>query len=161
MGRDVDGHLLVRAQPSPDSCQPAGSQGDPFSTAGGQRCCRTDGPSAERVRGRSCAQDRRSHRKHRVVVPVAYTLAALARERGLAFAPDALHGGPFLLPTDILTIAEMPRPEPPQPPLHSEGLVLSLLGVADPATLTEWFAVPADGGRVVDELRSREFVLGS
>lgn len=39
--------------------------------------------------------------------------------------------------------------------LRSEGLMLSLLGAADPATLTEWFAALADGGHVVDDLQER------
>jgi PhnB protein len=40
-------------------------------------------------------------------------------------------------------------------PLRCEGLMLSLLGTADPATLRTWFAGLAEGGRVVDDLRKR------
>lgn len=40
-------------------------------------------------------------------------------------------------------------------PLHAEGLMLSLLGNADPATLRRWFARLADGGEVLDDLRKR------
>jgi uncharacterized glyoxalase superfamily protein PhnB len=44
-----------------------------------------------------------------------------------------------------------------QTSFRSEGLMLSLLGVADPATLAEWFAALADGGRVVDGLQERSW----
>jgi PhnB protein len=33
--------------------------------------------------------------------------------------------------------------------------MLSLLGAADPATLTEWFDRLAQGGRIVDDLQPR------
>lgn len=40
-----------------------------------------------------------------------------------------------------------------QPAVQVEGLVLSLLGAADPEVLHRWFdALAADGGRVVDPL---------
>ena len=42
-----------------------------------------------------------------------------------------------------------------QLPLRCEGLMLSLLGTADAATLREWFSRLADGGRVVDDLQVR------
>lgn len=42
-----------------------------------------------------------------------------------------------------------------EPPLRCEGLMLSLLGTAEPAVLHEWFARLSEGGRVVDELRVR------
>jgi PhnB protein len=42
-----------------------------------------------------------------------------------------------------------------EPPFRSEGMMLSLLGTADPATLRSWFAGLADGGRVVDDLQER------
>jgi PhnB protein len=38
---------------------------------------------------------------------------------------------------------------------RSEGLMLSLLGTADSATLQSWFARLAEGGRVVDDLQMR------
>jgi PhnB protein len=38
---------------------------------------------------------------------------------------------------------------------RAEGLMLSLLGTADPATLRRWFAGLADGGTVVDDLQPR------
>jgi PhnB protein len=40
-------------------------------------------------------------------------------------------------------------------PLHTEGLMLSLLGTADAPTLRTWFARLAEGGRVVDDLQTR------
>ena len=42
-----------------------------------------------------------------------------------------------------------------QPSLRCEGMMLSLLGAADPATLREWFRDLAQGGRVIDDLQSR------
>ena len=42
-----------------------------------------------------------------------------------------------------------------EPVLRCEGLMLSLLGTAGPATLREWFARLSEDGRVVDELQSR------
>ncbi len=40
-------------------------------------------------------------------------------------------------------------------PLRCEGLMLALLGTADPTTLRTWFARLAEGGRVVDDLQER------
>jgi PhnB protein len=40
-------------------------------------------------------------------------------------------------------------------PLRCEGIMLTLLGTADPSTLHAWFARLSDGGRVVDELQGR------
>ncbi|MDA8186048.1 MAG: VOC family protein [Actinomycetota bacterium] len=40
-------------------------------------------------------------------------------------------------------------------PLRCEGLMLSLLGTADPSTLRDWFSKLAEGGRVVDDLQVR------
>ena len=42
-----------------------------------------------------------------------------------------------------------------QLPLRCEGLMLSLLGTADAATLTDWFSKLSAGGRVVDDLQVR------
>jgi PhnB protein len=41
--------------------------------------------------------------------------------------------------------------------LKCEGLMMSLLGTADPDTLTTWFNRLAEGGRVVDPLQSRDW----
>lgn len=40
-------------------------------------------------------------------------------------------------------------------PLRCEGLMLALLGTADPATLRAWFSRLSAGGRVVDDLQQR------
>jgi PhnB protein len=40
-------------------------------------------------------------------------------------------------------------------PLQSEGMMLALLGTADPSTLRTWFARLSEGGRVVDDLQTR------
>jgi PhnB protein len=40
-------------------------------------------------------------------------------------------------------------------PFRCEGMMLSLLGTAPPATLREWFSNLAAGGRVLDELQPR------
>jgi len=40
-------------------------------------------------------------------------------------------------------------------PVRSQGLMLSLLGTADPATLRTWFSRLGEGGRVVDDLQTR------
>jgi PhnB protein len=40
-------------------------------------------------------------------------------------------------------------------PFRREGVMLSLLGTADPTTLRLWFAALSDGGRVVDDLQAR------
>ena len=42
-----------------------------------------------------------------------------------------------------------------EPPVRSEGLMLSLLGTASPATLRSWFSRLSEGGRVVDDLRMK------
>ena len=42
-----------------------------------------------------------------------------------------------------------------EPPLRCEGIMLSLLGMADSTSLRHWFARLSDGGRVVDELQAR------
>lgn len=42
-----------------------------------------------------------------------------------------------------------------QTPFRCEGMMLSLLGAAAPATLHKWFAGLAAGGRVVEDLQAR------
>lgn len=39
-----------------------------------------------------------------------------------------------------------------QPPVRFEGLMLSLLGTVEPASLQEWFDKLADGGKIIDPL---------
>ncbi len=40
-------------------------------------------------------------------------------------------------------------------PFRAEGMMLALLGTADPATLRSWFSSLSAGGRVVDDLQKR------
>ena len=40
-------------------------------------------------------------------------------------------------------------------PFRAQGLMMSLLGTADPSTLRRWFAELSDGGSVIDDLRQR------
>lgn len=40
-------------------------------------------------------------------------------------------------------------------PLRTEGLMLALLGTADPETLRTWFSRLAEGGSVIDDLRDK------
>lgn len=40
-------------------------------------------------------------------------------------------------------------------PVRIEGMMLSLLGTADPKTLRRWFSRLSEGGRVVDDLQKR------
>ena len=42
-----------------------------------------------------------------------------------------------------------------QPAFQAQGLMLSLLGTADAATLRHWFARLAEGGEVLDDLQKR------
>ena len=42
-----------------------------------------------------------------------------------------------------------------QPAFRSEGMMLSLLGTAGPATLRTWFSRLSEGGKVVDDLQKR------
>ncbi|MGA8047813.1 MAG: VOC family protein [Dermatophilaceae bacterium] len=78
-----------------------------------------------------------------------HTLAEFGRTDGPAeaIAHGYLSGGPVTLFASDATGN--------QASFRSEGLMLSLLGVADAVTLTGWFAALADGGRVVDELQER------
>ena len=42
-----------------------------------------------------------------------------------------------------------------EPPFRCEGMMLALLGTADPSTLGTWFSRLSEGGRVVDDLQKR------
>ena len=44
---------------------------------------------------------------------------------------------------------------PDEDAVHMNGMFFSLLGTADPETLTRWFAQLGDGGRVIDPLQER------
>jgi PhnB protein len=79
----------------------------------------------------------------------AHTLADFGRTDG---PPDAVaHGsltdGPVALFASDVTGDE--------PAVQCQGLMMSLLGTASPATLRDWFARLSAGGRVVEELQTR------
>jgi PhnB protein len=42
-----------------------------------------------------------------------------------------------------------------EPTFRCEGMMLSLLGTAEPSTLSAWFSALSDGGRVIDDLQQR------
>lgn len=42
-----------------------------------------------------------------------------------------------------------------QPPVRSEGMMLSLLGTSTPSVLRTWFSRLSEGGRIVDDLQTR------
>ena len=44
-----------------------------------------------------------------------------------------------------------------EPVFRAQGIMLSLLGTAEPATLREWFGKLANGGEVVDALQRRSW----
>jgi PhnB protein len=78
-----------------------------------------------------------------------HTLAEFGRTDGPpdAVAHGELVGGPVALAGADATGE--------QQPLRAAGLMLSLLGTADPDTLRAWFAGLAEGGRVVEDLQHR------
>jgi PhnB protein len=78
-----------------------------------------------------------------------HTFAEFNRTDGPAdaVAHGYLNGGPVALFASDASGDE--------PAFRCEGMMLSLLGTAAPATLREWFARLSEGGRVVDDLRKR------
>ncbi len=79
-----------------------------------------------------------------------FTLSDFNRTDGPpeAIAHGSLTGGPVaLFGADAVE----------EPPFHSEGLMLALLGTADPATLRHWFARLSEGGQVVEQLQARSW----
>jgi|SRR5579872_5119816 len=64
-----------------------------------------------------------------------------------AIAHGGLREGPVQLFAADATATESP--------VRCEGMMLSLLGVAPPATMRQWFAGLSQGGRVVDDLQVR------
>lgn len=78
-----------------------------------------------------------------------HTFADFNRTDGPATA--VAHGGLIEGPVALFA-ADVAGDEKP---LESQGLMLSLLGAADPSTLTEWFSKLSDGGNVVDDLQKR------
>ncbi|MGH7777444.1 MAG: VOC family protein [Candidatus Dormibacterales bacterium] len=78
-----------------------------------------------------------------------HTFAEFNRADGPAdaIAHGGLTGGPVALSgADVSGDAQ---------PVRSEGIMLALLGTADPSTLRTWFARLSEGGRVVDDLQMR------
>lgn len=61
-----------------------------------------------------------------------------------AIAHGILTGGPVALYASDAA--------PGEPPVRMEGVLLSLLGTAEPAVLHQWFDQLADGGTVLDPL---------
>lgn len=79
----------------------------------------------------------------------AHTLAEFGRTDGPAdaIAHGYLSGGPVtLFACDAVG---------DEATLRCDGLMLSLLGTADPDTLSAWFSALAEGGRIVDDLQKR------
>lgn len=78
-----------------------------------------------------------------------HTYAEFRRSDGPAeaIAHGHLVGGPVQLYAADAAAGE--------PGFRAEGLMLALLGSADPATLTRWFGALAEGGTVLDPLQER------
>jgi PhnB protein len=66
---------------------------------------------------------------------------------GDAIAHGYLTGGPVALFASDIAGDELP--------FRTEGLMLALLGTAEPAVLRDWFARLAEGGQVIDDLQTR------
>jgi PhnB protein len=78
-----------------------------------------------------------------------YTFAEFERPDGPA---DAIAHGQLVRGPVALFAADASGDEPA---LRCEGMMLSLLGTADPGTLRSWFSRLCVGGRVVDDLQVR------
>jgi PhnB protein len=78
-----------------------------------------------------------------------HTFAEFGRADGPAdaIAHGGLTGGPVAL--NGADVAGDERP------IRCEGIMLALLGTADPSTLRTWFSRLSEGGRVVDDLQKR------
>jgi PhnB protein len=78
-----------------------------------------------------------------------HTFAEFSRADGPAdaIAHGGLTGGPVALGGADVAGDERP--------VRSEGLMLALLGTADPSTLRTWFSRLSEGGQVVDDLQTR------
>ena len=79
----------------------------------------------------------------------AHSFAEFGRQDGPA---DAVAHGYLVDGPVALFAADVAGDEPP---LRCAGLMFSLLGAADPATLRGWFTGLAAGGRVVEDLQRR------
>lgn len=80
-----------------------------------------------------------------------HTYAEMGNEEG---HPDAVAHG-ILSGRVALFASDVAGDEAPLAPLATAGLMFSLLGTADPATLSTWFAALTEGGEVVDPLQER------
>jgi PhnB protein len=78
-----------------------------------------------------------------------HTFAEFNRADGPA---DAIAHGYLAEGPVALFAADVPDDEPS---FRCEGMMLSLLGTAAPATLRKWFSRLSEGGRVVDDLQRR------
>lgn len=78
-----------------------------------------------------------------------HTFAEFGRTDGPA---DAIAHG-YLVDGPVSLFASDASGE--EQPFRSEGMMLALLGTAEPGTLREWFAQLSDGGRVIDDLQTR------
>lgn len=78
-----------------------------------------------------------------------HTFAEFQRTDG---PPDAIAHG-YLAEGPVTLFAADAAGE--ERPFRSEGMMLSLLGTAAPATMRSWFSRLAEGGRVVDDLQTR------
>ena len=78
-----------------------------------------------------------------------HTFAEFDRADGPAdaIAHGGLTGGPVALSGADVSGDERP--------VRTEGMMLALLGTADPSTLRTWFSRLSEGGRVVDDLQQR------
>jgi PhnB protein len=81
--------------------------------------------------------------------PQLHTFAEFQRSDGPA---DAIAHGQLIDAPVTLYGADVATGEPP---FRSEGLMMSLLGTADPDTMRGWFARLAAEGAVIDELQKR------
>jgi PhnB protein len=80
---------------------------------------------------------------------VLHTFAEFGRDDG---PPDAVAHG-YLADAPVSLYAADAAGE--EQPFRAEGLMLSLLGTAEPATLHRWFDTLAVGGTVLDQLQER------
>ena len=80
-----------------------------------------------------------------------HTFAEFGRTDGPAgaIAHGYLTDGPVAISASDVAGAE--------PPLRTEGIMLSLLGTAPASTLRRWFSQLSEGGLVVDDLTVREW----
>lgn len=77
-----------------------------------------------------------------------HTFADFGRSEG---APDAIAHGILQGPVELFGADAAGG----DASFAAQGMLFSLLGTADPATLEEWFSALADGGLVIDALQKR------